>query len=103
MRLLACLDDYMVVAFFVRNGEPMSFKEALSFLEKEKWLYAMCEEYTSLVKNQAWEIVELLARKQTIKCKWASTTFRDAKTVIQNTASRKGFCAKEGVDYNEIF
>ena len=47
----AHLDDYVAVALFVGDGELTSFMEAMSCLEKEKWLQTMSEERASLDKN----------------------------------------------------
>ena len=69
VRLLAHLNDYVVVAFFEADGETTTFKEAMSFPEKEKWLQAMFEERVSLDKNLTWDLVELPLVKWAVRCK----------------------------------
>lgn len=46
------LEDYVTFILFAGNGKLTSFKEAISCLEKEKWLQAMYEERASLDNNQ---------------------------------------------------
>ena len=54
----------------------------------------MLEEMNALDKNGTWEIVELLARKQTMACKWVYTIKYNPDGTIQRYKARlvaKGF------------
>ena len=45
-------------------------KEAVDSEDGKLWKEAMVDEMTSLHKNEAWDLVELLARKKPIGNKW---------------------------------
>jgi hypothetical protein len=47
--------------------EPFCFQEAV---QEPTWIYAMVEEYDSIVKNSAWEIVPRLADKSVVGSRW---------------------------------
>jgi len=47
--------------------EPSSFEEAV---EDSEWVDAMAEEYDSIVRNSAWEIVPRLEGKSVVGSRW---------------------------------
>jgi len=47
--------------------EPSSFEEAV---EDPAWVDAMVEEYDSIVRNSAWEIVPRLEGKSVVGSRW---------------------------------
>ena len=47
--------------------EPYSFQEVL---QQPTWVDAMVEEYDSIVKNSAWEIVPRLVDKSVVGSRW---------------------------------
>ena len=47
--------------------EPYSFKEAV---QEPTWVDAMVEEYDSIVRNSAWEIVPRPVGKSMVDSKW---------------------------------
>jgi hypothetical protein len=47
--------------------EPYSFQEVV---KEPTWVYAMVEEYDSIVKNSAWEIVPRLVYKSVVGSRW---------------------------------
>jgi hypothetical protein len=47
--------------------EPSSFQEAV---QDPTWVDAMVEEYESIVKNNAWEIVPRLVHKSMVGLRW---------------------------------
>ncbi len=51
----------------------LTYREAISNLEKAKWKEAMGEEMHSLYKNETWELVHLPKGKKAIGCKWVYT------------------------------
>ena len=49
---------------------PTTLSEALS---NENWRQAMNAEIKALEKNKTWEMIDLLARKKPVGCKWDYT------------------------------
>ena len=47
--------------------EPYSFQEAV---QEPTWVDAMVEEYDSIVRNSAWEIVPRLVDKSVVGSRW---------------------------------
>jgi hypothetical protein len=47
--------------------KPYSFQEAV---QDPTWVDAMVEEYDSIVKNSAWEIVPRLVKKSVVGSRW---------------------------------
>ena len=47
--------------------EPSSFEEAV---QEPTWVDAMVEEYDSIVRNSAWEIVPRLVGKSVVGSRW---------------------------------
>jgi hypothetical protein len=41
------------------DAEPATYPEAITLVDKEKWLGAMQEEMQSLEKNGTWDVVRL--------------------------------------------
>ena len=60
-------NDYALMSNLMNISEPMNYKQAK---DKEEWVEAMNEEYNSIMKNQTWELTELLEDKTPIGCKW---------------------------------
>ena len=54
------------------EDEPKNFKEAISCLDKEKWIKAMEEKMESMRTNQVWELVDLPKGRKAIENKWKS-------------------------------
>ncbi|KAH9770104.1 hypothetical protein KPL71_012259 [Citrus sinensis] len=54
----------------LNNGEPMTYQEVITGKNKLEWKRAMDEERTSLMKNKTWELIEKLAKRKTVSCKW---------------------------------
>jgi len=50
--------------------EPKTIEEALSSDEADKWRAAADSEYSSLLENQTWDLVELPPDREAIPCKW---------------------------------
>ena len=49
---------------------PNSYREAMSSSDKDKWLAASTEEFEGLIGMGAWKLVDRLANRKTIKCRW---------------------------------
>ncbi|KAK2382604.1 secreted RxLR effector protein [Trifolium repens] len=52
------------------QDEPVTYQEAISGAESEKWLEAMKSELDSMYTNQVWTLVEPLKGINPIGCKW---------------------------------
>ena len=50
--------------------EPRTIKEALSSPVKDKWKAGLDSEYFSLIKNEAWNLVELPQGRKPVGCRW---------------------------------
>ena len=50
--------------------EPKTIEEALSSNKADKWKAAADSEYSSLLENQTWDLVELPPDREAIPCKW---------------------------------
>ncbi|KAD5962030.1 hypothetical protein E3N88_13503 [Mikania micrantha] len=103
-------DDISAVAFMAAEMEdifePLSYDDAISCQEREKWLNAMKDEMDSLWKNGTWVLVDPSAGKKLVKCKW----LYKIKEAVENGQPRykarlvaKAFAQQAGVDYTEIF
>ena len=53
-----------------------------------------------LVKNQTWDLVNLLKCSKAIDCRWVFQKKDNEK--YETRAVAKGYSQKEGIDYNEI-
>jgi hypothetical protein len=66
----------------------------------------MVEEYTSIMKNDVWDIVPRPERKLVVSSRWFYKIKHATDGSIEKYKSRfvaRGFSKKEGVDYEETF
>jgi Reverse transcriptase (RNA-dependent DNA polymerase) len=87
--------------------EPQSYNEAINnpFYGKE-WAAAIQEEYDSLMKNSAWELVDLPPTKNLVSCKWVFKAKHDANGNITRFKAHlvaRGFSQAYGIDYFDTF
>jgi hypothetical protein len=63
-------DFHSNFALSITDDDPRTVREAVDSEDGKLWEKAMDEEMTSLDKNEAWDLVELLTRRNTIgnKC-----------------------------------
>ena len=82
---------------------PSSFEEAV---QKPTWVDAMVEEYDSIVRNSAWEIVPRPMGKSDVGSRWIYKVKQVADGSIKKYKARfvaRGFSQIEGIDYEETF
>ena len=70
------------------NQDPISFSEAMSHTDSEKWSDAMKDELNSMANNQVWDLVELLEGFRAVGCKWVYKTKTDASGNIERYKAR---------------
>ena len=83
--------------------EPSSFEETV---EDPAWVDAMVEEYDSIVRNNAWEIVPRLEGKSVVGSRWIYKVKQAADGSVEKYKARfvaQGFSQIEGIDYEENF
>ena len=87
--------------------EPQSYEEAVNHpVYGKEWRAAIEEEYNSLMKNGAWELVELPPGKNLVTCKWVFKAKHDANGNIVRFKARlvaRSFSQAYGIDYFETF
>ena len=87
--------------------DPASYEEAIKHpICGKEWELAIKEEYKSLMKNGAWELVELPPGKNIVTCKWVFKTKHDSNGDIVRFKARlvaRGFSQAFGIDYFETY
>ncbi|KAE8691239.1 hypothetical protein F3Y22_tig00110890pilonHSYRG00161 [Hibiscus syriacus] len=63
-------EDLVSFALIVSSDDPVTFHDAVTSQENDKWMAAMVEEMESLNHNRTWELVPLPEGKKPIGCKW---------------------------------
>ncbi|KAE8721509.1 hypothetical protein F3Y22_tig00015910pilonHSYRG00102 [Hibiscus syriacus] len=63
-------EDLVSFAIIVSSDDPITFHDAVTSQENDKWMTAMVEEMESLNHNRTWELVPLPEGKKPIGCKW---------------------------------
>jgi hypothetical protein len=84
-------------------NEPSSFQKAV---QDPTRVDAMVEEYDSIVKNSAWEIVPRLFDKSVVGLRWIYKIKNAADGSVEKYKARfvaHGFSQIEGIDYDETF
>ena len=83
--------------------KPSSFEEAV---EDPAWVDAMVEEYDSIVRNNAWEIVPRSGGKSVVGSRWIYKVKQDADGSVNKYKEifvAQGFSKIEEIEYEETF
>ena len=88
------------------DNDPVSFSQAISNDNSDKWIDAIKDELKSMEHNEVWDLVELPECSKRVRCKWVFKTKRDSKGNIEHYKARlvaKGFTQKDSIDYKKTF
>ena len=91
-----------VSALLLEPYIPISFKDAMTCPEAEKWKEAIEDEYKSLMENKTWDVTALPQNRKAIKCKWILNFKPGHKGVDPRYKARLVACGYDqlyGVDY----
>ena len=83
--------------------EPSSFEEEV---QHPTWVDAMVEEYDSIIRNSAWEVVPRLMGKSVVGSRWIYKVKQAAYGSVDKYKAifvAQGFSQFEGIDYEENF
>ncbi|KAJ8335974.1 hypothetical protein SKAU_G00393170 [Synaphobranchus kaupii] len=86
-------------------GVPLTFKEAMTSTESEKWGNAMDEEIKSLEDNQTFTLTKLPKGRKTVGGRWVYSIKSDTDGHNKYKARfvAKGYSQRAGIDYGETF
>ena len=86
------------------EGEPLTYKEAMSCELSSKWELAMQEEIKSLYANDTWDLVSLPQGRKALPNKWVYKVKEiEGKPKYKARLVAKGYAQKEGIDFQEVF
>ena len=83
--------------------EPSYFEEEV---QEPTWVDAMVEEYDSIVRNSAWEIVPRPVGKSVVGSQWIYKVKQATDGSVEKYKEifvAQGFSQIDGIDYEEIF
>ena len=90
----------------VHVDDPTTYDEALYDKDSLRWFEVMRIEMDSMYTNQVWTLVDPLEGIVPIGCKWIFKRKISAEGKVETYKDRlvaKGFCQRQGVDYEETF
>jgi hypothetical protein len=94
---------YIAMVSNIRESEPSTFEEVVG---RQVWIDAMMEEYSSIMKNDVWEIIPRPEGKLVVTSRWLYKLKYVADGNIEKYKARfvvRGFSQVEGFDYDETF
>ncbi|KAA0056413.1 gag/pol protein [Cucumis melo var. makuwa] len=68
--------------------DPLSYKKAMNYVDKDQWVKAMNLEMESMYFNSVWELVNLPEGVKPIGCKWIYKRKRDSAGKVQTFKAR---------------
>ena len=86
--------------------EPATIDEALGSPYAKEWKLATDSEYSSLMENDTWDLVELPEGRSAVGCKWVSKVKHNGEGKAVRFKSQlvaKGYSQKHGIDFEETF
>ena len=98
--------DYDCLLVNSEIDEPNTVHEALSGEQSIQWREAKESEYSSLLKNDTWDLVPPPEGKNIVGSRWVLKVKRDENGCIDRFKARlvaQGYSQVKGVDYDEVF
>lgn len=86
----------------VTDDDPRIVKEAVDSEDGKLWKEAMVDEMAFLHKNEAWDLVELPARRKPIGSKWVFKKKTNAEGKVEKYKARlvaKGYSQVPGLEF----
>ena len=86
--------------------EPKAVHEALNGEQSSQWREATESEYSSLLKNDTWDLVPPPEGKNIVGPRWVLKVKRDENGSVNRFKARlvaQGYSQVKGVDYDEVF
>jgi hypothetical protein len=86
--------------------EPKTYRVVLSIAQAPKWQAAMQQEYSSLMDNGTWELVDLPPDRVVVNIMWIYKVKSDTMGDVFRFKARfvaKGYSQRDGLDYTEAF
>ena len=99
-----CDEDCLLVDLEI--DEPKTVQEALNGEQSVQWREAMESEYSSLLKNDTWNLVPPPEGKNIVGSRWILKVKRDQDGGVDRFKARlvaQGYSQVKGVDYDEVF
>ncbi|KAL8118911.1 hypothetical protein AgCh_016413 [Apium graveolens] len=90
----------------IDDDDHVTYNEAMSSVDSEKWHSAMKSEMESMYTNQVWTLVEAPEGVKPIGCKWVYKRKIGADGQVETYKARlvaKGFRQRQGIDFDETF
>ena len=90
----------------ITDDDPRNVKEDVNSKDSDLWKKAIDEEMDSLDKNEAWQLVQLPARRKAVGSKWIFKKKLNAEGKVDKYKAclvAKGYFQVEGIDFGEIF
>eukprot|EP00253_Pinus_taeda_P003507 PITA_03507 len=94
---------YLTAMSTIVQSKPCTFEEVV---KHQVWKDVINEEYESIIKNDAWDVVPIPKEKSIVTSKWLYKIKHGAYGSVEKFNARfvaQDFSQKEGVDYDEIF
>jgi hypothetical protein len=88
------------------GATPLTFKQAMSSLDRKHWRFAINAEYEQLIDAATWEHVPRSEARNVISGKWIFKIKKNADGSIDRYKARwvaRGFSQRKDIDYTEIF
>ena len=98
--------DYDCLFVDSEIDDPGTVQEVLNGKHSDQWKEAMKSEYSSLIKNDTWELVPPPERKNIVGSRWVLRVKRKEDGSIDRFKARlvaRGYSQVRGVDYEEVF
>ena len=90
------------MTYFLEQGDPQTYKEAVTSLDGPMWKEAIKSEIDSILQNHTWELVDLPPGSKPRGCKWVFKKKMKTDGTIDKYKARlviKGYKRQKGLDY----